>query len=435
VPALVKPQTVRLLVVVVFAALCASIFTFLWVNSGGKVPGYTPAAYRVYVDVPRVANLVYFGDVMIAGVPVGKVADIQEEGDHAHVAMDLDPAEAPIHGGAVIQVRAKSLIEETYLEIIDGSGPAVPAGTTLPEGSARPPTQVNDVLTSLDAPTRDSLGRSIRAAGLSTADSKDAISGAVEGLGELGRNGRDALDALAAQSDDLKQLTGSTAKVLAALNTQQGQIAQLVEDTDTVTKATADGADDVRSVMRALPPVLQSARTASGKLQILSASLAPVASNLQAAAPDLSAALTELPATAADLRATLPSLNGTLDRAPATLNRVPTLTGDLNGFIPPASGILRDVNPALTYLQPYAPDVVSVFQNFMAALAGGDARGHVYKIMPLFSEQTFKGIPVNTNTLPLRARQNPIPTPDDAVHPGTINTAPYPRVQRDGPPR
>jgi phospholipid/cholesterol/gamma-HCH transport system substrate-binding protein len=349
--------------------------------------------------------------------------------------MDLDPANAPIHQGAVIQVRAKSLIEETFLEITDGTGPAIPAGGTLPAGSARSPTQVNDLLTTLDAPTRNSLGRSIRAAGLSTADSKDAISGAVEGLGALGRNGQTALDALAAQSGDLKQLTGSTAKVLAALNTQQGQIAHLVEDADTVTKATAGGADDVRSVMRALPPVLQSASIASGKLQTLSVSLAPVASNLQAAAPDLSAALTELPATAADLRATLPSLNGTLDRAPATLNRVPTLTDDVNGIIPPASGILRDVNPALTYLQPYAPDVASMFQNFMASLAGGDARGHIYKIMPLFSEQTFKGIPVNTNTLPLRARQNPVPTPDAAVHPGAINTAPYPRVQQDGPPR
>lgn len=432
---LLPPTTVRLLVVIVFTALCATIFGFLWINSGGKVPGYSPATYRVAVDVPRVANLVYFGDVMIAGVRVGKIADIQDQGDHARATMELQPEIAPLHEGAVVQVRAKSLIEETFLEITDGTGPEIPESGSLPAGSARPPTQVNDVLTSLDAPTRESLGSSVRAAGLTTADSRQAVSDAVVGLGALGRNGQDALDALAAQSEDLKQLTGSTAAVLAALNNQQGQIAQLVQDTDTITQATAGGAEDIRGVMRALPPVLASARTASGDLRTLSASLGPVATNLQAAAPDLSAALVELPGTTADLRATLPSLDGVLDRAPATLDRVPTLTDDLEGLIPPTSELLRDANPALAYLQPYAPDVVSIFQGFMASLAGGDARGHIYKLMPLFSEQTFKGIPVNTNTLPLRARQNPIPKPNAALDPGTINTDPYPRVEREEPPR
>ncbi|MBN9739263.1 MCE family protein [Pseudonocardia sp. P1] len=435
VPRILSPNNTRLVVVIAFTALCGLIFSFLWVNSGGKIPGYAPAAYRVAVDVPRVANLVYFGDVMIAGVRVGKVVDVAETGDRARVSMELEPANAPLHDGATVRVRAKSLIEETFLEITDGTGAEIPDGASLPEGSAEPPVQVNDVLHTLDEPTRQSLGSAVRAAGLSTDGSQQAVSDAVAGLGALGRNGQDALDALAAQSEDLKQLTGTTATVLAALNTQQGQIGQLVQDTDTLTQATSGGAEDIREVMRKLPPVLDSARTASGGLSTLAGSLGPVADNLNAAAPDLSAALVELPATSADLRATLPPLDGTLDKAPATLDRVPRLTDDVDGLIAPTSDLLRDVNPALTYLQPYAPDVVALFQNFGASLAGGDGRGHVYKIMPLFSEQTFKGYPVNTDGLPFRGRQNPIPAPGAASDPGAINEGPYPRVERDEPPR
>jgi phospholipid/cholesterol/gamma-HCH transport system substrate-binding protein len=435
VSSLLRPATVRLLVVVAFTALCAAIFAFLWVNSGGKVPGYSPAAYRVAVDIPRVANLVYFGDVMIAGVRVGKIAEIAEAGDHAHVTMELDPAAAPLHEGAVVRVRAKSLIEETFLEITDGSGPAIADSATLPAGSARIPTQVNDVLTSLDEPTRESLGSAVRAAGLSTADGRQAVAEAVSGLGLLGREGHDALDALAAQSEDLKRLTGTTAAVLAALNTQQGRIAELVTAADDVTAATANRAEQIGTMMRELPPVLTSARGASDDLRTLAGSLAPVAADLDDAAADLSAALVELPGTAADLRATLPALDGTLDRAPATLDRVPGLTDDLDVFAPPTSELLRDVNPALAYLRPYASDVVAIFQNFGAAMSGGDARGHIFRILPLVSEQTFKGHPVATDAVPLRTRQNPIPAPGAAADPGTINTEPYPRVEREEPPR
>jgi phospholipid/cholesterol/gamma-HCH transport system substrate-binding protein len=432
---LLRPTTVRAIVVAVFTALCAVIFGFLWVNSGGRAPGYDPNPYKVSVDVPRVANLVYFGDVMIAGVKVGKVADVTEQGDHAKVLMELDESIAPLHEGAVVRVRAKSLIEETFLEIADGSGAEIPQGGSLPAGSAQTPTQVNDVLAALDEPTREHLGSAIRAAGLSTVDGRQSVSDAVSGLGDLGRNGKDALDALAAQSDDLKSLTGKTAQVLAALNTQQGRIGELVSNADTITAATADRAGQIEGLMRELPPVLTSARAASDDLSRLSGSLAPVAQNLQAAAPDLSAALVELPATTADLRGTLPSLDGTLDRAPATLDRVPTLADDVDGLIPPASELLRDVNPALAYLQPYAPDVAAMFQNFGAAMAGGDERGHLFRILPLLSEQTFKGYPIQTDALPLRARQNPIPAPGASANPGAINDAPYPRVEREEPPR
>ena len=46
------------------------------------------------------------------------------------------------------------MIEETYLEIVDGDGSAYADGDTLPASAAKGSVQLNDVLTSLDARTR-----------------------------------------------------------------------------------------------------------------------------------------------------------------------------------------------------------------------------------------------------------------------------------------
>lgn len=422
----------RLYVVVAFVALCALTFGFLWINSGGKIPGVTEAGYRTAVELPRADNVVYFADVMIAGVKVGKVQEVQELGDRARVVMEIEKSVAPLHEGATVQVRAKSLIQESFLEIADGDGAPLPDGAMLPAGSGKPTTQVYDVLKSLEPETIDSLGSNLRSSAMATEGSAESISAAVAGLGDLGREGRDALDALAAQSADLEELTGNATVLLAALDSRQGQIAQLVEESEVVTEVTADGAADIEAVMRNLPPVLTTARESSDDLRELSASLAPVARNLDVAAPDLNAALIELRPTAEDLRATMPALDGTLATAPATLDRVPVLATNLRTVIPNAKTVLADVNPILGYLEPYGPEVAQFFVNFGETMSNGDSNGKWIYVAPIFNDQSFKGIPVNTNIGPLD-KFNPFPAPGSSVDPGREYQGPYPRVEEEPP--
>ena len=153
---------VRMASVAGFTAVCLSIFGFLWINSGGHLPLVRSSAYEVTATVPRVANLVYFSDVMVAGVKVGKVREVTEHGDHATMRLELDEDVAPLHRGATVQVRAKSLIDESYVDIVDGDGVEVHAGGALPASSGKAPTQLNDILAALDPPTRKALGRTLR---------------------------------------------------------------------------------------------------------------------------------------------------------------------------------------------------------------------------------------------------------------------------------
>lgn len=418
---------IQLAVVLAFTAACSTFFGYLWVGSGGSIPFVTDQGYRVSVDIAHVSNLVRNSDVMSAGVKIGKVADVRADGGHASVTLQIDSGPVPLHEGAGVVVRYKTLLEETFLEVTDGSGAPVPDGARLPRGAGRPAVELNDVLNSLDQPTREALAGSVRSLGESTEGSSQNIAATLNGLGDSARQGKDALGALAAQSDDLRKLTGDATTLVAALDSRQGQIAQLVTDAEQLTEVTAGGSGELQTVVRELPGMLDQARSASASLTELSGSLGPVAGNLRAASPDVSAALTELPRTAADLRALVPSLDGVLDSAPKTLNRVPVVAKDARALVPPLDVGLRDVNPMLAYLSPYSRDITGFFLNFGQSL---NSPNGVLKVQLVANEQSARGVPLTTNP-PLIGRMNPYPGPGSATKPGPFHGQ-YPRVQEEG---
>jgi phospholipid/cholesterol/gamma-HCH transport system substrate-binding protein len=420
----------RLGILVIFTASCAGIFAYLWVNSGGKLPPITKPGYQVSFEVPRVANLVAYSDVMIAGVPVGKVESVDAQTDGATVTVKLDQGH-PLHEGASVRIRNKTLVEETFVEIADGEGAALANGSTLPSGSARPGVNLDEVIASLDPKTRAALGSTLRSLGNGTSGSRPDVSAALSGLGLVGRQGAPVADALAEQSEDLRELSGNSAALLAALDTRRGQIADLVESANQVAQATSGGAGEIEVAVRTLPTLLDTAREASGGLNRLSVSLRPVAANLAEAAPPLSAALEELPATSADLRALLPSLDGALTKAPATLARVPRLADDVRAIVPHASVALSDVNPMLAYLRPYGPEIASYFTNWNDSLNAGDGVSRFWRVYPIMNEKSLGGTPVNTHNFAPFNKFSPYPLPGTLQEPRP-NERPYPRVKRDG---
>lgn len=420
----------RLLIVVAFTAMCACIFSFLWTNSGGRMPLVSSTGYTVEVDVPRVGNVVYFSDVMIAGVKVGKVAEVEEKGDRARLVLELDETVVPLHEGATVQIGAKSLVEESFVEVSDGEGRELASGSRLPAGAGAAPTQLDDVLKTLDPPTRASVRATLRSLGEVGTDNEQEVADAVKGLGDLGRRGTTVLDALAGQGKDIEGLTRSSSRVLTALAERRTQLSALVEDASTLAAATSGQEEDLRAVVRALPPLMTTARGSSDDLERLSTALAPVARNLTAAAPHLTAALRQLPGTSRDLRAMLPSLDAVLDDAPATLTRTPALAKDVTGLLPAAEQVLADLNPMLGYLAPYDRDLVAWFTNFAQTVGLGDVNGKAFRVMPVLNDQSFKGYPFSTNLGPLD-RFNPMPAPGSLEDPGPYGKTDYPRIQRE----
>jgi phospholipid/cholesterol/gamma-HCH transport system substrate-binding protein len=400
---------IRASVVVAFIAICALFFGYLWTDAD---------------------NLVYDSDVMIAGVRVGKIRELSSKGGVAHAVMQLDTGNVvPLHKGATVQVRAKSLIEETYLEITDGTGPALPDDAELPASAVKPSVQLDEVLRSLDAPTRASIRTTLQSLSAGTALTRDDISRTLAGVGELGAQGHDVLDALASQSEDLRALVGESQDLVRALDTGRGQIVSLVGGANRLTRVTATNRRDLEATVSKLPGLMSTANGATRNLKTLATSLAPIAADLRQASVPLNQALVQLPGVSKDLRGLMPSLDQTLTKSPATLQALPGTAGRLDAFLPTLSLDMEDLNPMLAFLKPYGRDLGAFFTNWTAMLQQSDVNGHYLRIFPVLNEGSVKGNPIPLN-YGILDKSNAYPQPGESTHPGPFNGT-YPRVGRD----
>ena len=415
--------------VIGFVALCATIFSFLWLQAGGRIPLVSRSGYQVTVPLQDIDNLVFQSDVRIAGVEVGQIEKINIDGRTALVTLELDDAVVPLHDGAVITVRNKTMIEETYLEIRDGQGDAYPDGARLPETAARGSVQLNDVLSSLDSTTRRDLSGLIRSGGASTRGTRADVDAVMAGLGDLGTNAG-AMEALAAQSADLRSLVRTSTRVLDTLDGQQGRIVDLIRDAETLTGVTSRHEHDIEALMRALPPLLESTEWASDDLGRLSQPLGIVARNLRGASGNLDAALRELPATTSDLRGLLPSLNRTLTRAPGTLELLSPFRQAVGPLVDTLEVNLADLNPMLAYMRPYGRDLVSYWSNFTGFVSGSDVNGPIARVKPVFSANSLN---LGASLTPL-TMYNPYPRAGAHNNPSDFQGA-YPRIEEDPIPR
>lgn len=418
--------TGRLAVLIAFTVTCLGVLVYFVSGTEIRVPLLEEERpYTMSLVLTDIDNLVPAGDVRIAGVQVGEVRSVEPAPAGVLVGFELISDAVPLHEGVVVRVGEKSLVGETYLEIEDGDGAELPAGTVLPPSSGRSSVQLYDLLASLDQETLDSLGSSIDSLAVGTADTRAQTAELVAGLGRLGREGHTALDAIAAQSEDLTELARQTTTVLAALDTGNGQIADLVGGANRLTEATAGQRTSLEETVRLLPGTLDSARTATGDLQEIAVALSPVAGDLRSAAPMLAQALQQLPDVSGDLRGLLPALDGTLQQAPATLDRVPTFGEDVRDLVPGSQSLLSDAVPMLAYLKPYGPDIASWVTNFNSVLQYTDEEGHHYARMQPIVNEGLPELPVEGPSLNLQ--ENPIPESGRGGFPGP--TGNYPRIE------
>lgn len=422
------PLTQRLVVLAFVGAFVAS-FGYFWVKYGGELPDGQDDTYQVSFRTHDVKNLQELGDVSIAGVVIGRVDRREPAGDKTRVVLNLD-RETPLHQGATVRIGVKGLVGTSYVDIVDGKGPPIPDGTTLPDSSVKPAVDIDEVINTLGPKTRANLRSAVRSLGEATGGTARDTNRLMQGLGMLGRSGHTVLDALASQSRDLQALTREATTLMDTVNTTRGRIAHVVRDAATLTDATAGQREAIESTVRSLPRVLGQARTATDKVSELSGALAPVAKDLNQAAPHLNQALLQLPSVSDDLRGLVPDLDRTLDRAPATLNRVPAFASDVRGLIPGAETMLRDVNPMLAYLRPYGRDIGSMFASFGASMDMVAENGvRPIRLAPVFDTGTVRGLPVPTTADPL-TWANPYPKPGTADDPAPYRGE-YPRVKRE----
>lgn len=425
-----RPSRAPYITVLAIVLLCVFGFIYLWTSSGGSIKGFSEP-YRITFRADDIKNIRPAGDVRVAGVLIGKVVSQEVEGDKASVTLQLEDDFAPLHEGATVRVGMKSVIGQSYVAVVDGEGKELPNGTVLDGASVKDPVDLDEVISTFDKPTKESLRGLLASLHPGTKNSRESVSRLLQGAGMLGREGYTATDALAAQSKDLEALVNEGNRILAALNTGRNQLGAMVTNTQRITNATAGQDEQLARAVRGLPGLVDSAGRATGTLGGLGRDLTPVARDLNAAAPDLNASLTHLPSVTDSLRTLLGPMDASFGRANQTLVQVPQLSGQLRAIAPDLDTTLRNVNPMLQYLMPYGTDIGSFFGNFGGSFNEPLENGvKAVRLAPIFNEYSVRNIPLDLQMLNPLHWNNPYPSPLQAGDPARYR-GDYPKIRAE----
>jgi phospholipid/cholesterol/gamma-HCH transport system substrate-binding protein len=175
--------------------------------------------YRLVVPLDSADGLYPGSDVLIAGARAGTVRDVGLDGAETLVTIAVDDAYAPVHADARVTVRPKSLLGEKYVALDPGKSDALSSGSRLPQEQVARSVELQDVVNSLDLPTREKLRTLIVALG-----------GGLAGRG-LATNqtldyGRQDLDHLAAIADTLTARDQDLQKVIQGLDQVTAELAR-----------------------------------------------------------------------------------------------------------------------------------------------------------------------------------------------------------------
>jgi phospholipid/cholesterol/gamma-HCH transport system substrate-binding protein len=288
--------------------------------------------YELHAVFRNVQNLKPRSPVRIAGVEVGKVANVEPKGGGAaDVTMELKEDALPVHDDARAQIRSRIFLEGNFFVDIQ---PGSPSAGDLDDGSTLPITQtasavtLPDILDVLNSDVRTDLQTFLHEYGtvaLQGGGAK-AFNRAIDSFQPAYRYGALTNDALLGvdPDKDVQRLLRGQQRTFAALASHPRDLKELVTDLNTTAGAIASEDSALEAAVPALRDTLREGYPALGELNAALPTLRTFAREatpgVRSSVPALDAAIpwftqarglvqqSELKGLAADLRHAVPAL-------------------------------------------------------------------------------------------------------------------------------
>jgi len=280
--------------------------------------------FEIHAVFKNAANIRKDSPVRIAGVNVGKVESVKsvcENGltgncnsDYSDVTFTVDDNGQPVHSDAQVEIRPRIFLEGNFfLDVHPGSPSAhsLSSGDTIPITQTSTAVQLDQILTSLQAPDRANLQKLLEGYGTSLTHKPTAADDATQDPEVQGLTAGQAIAKsfdygqtaardtaivnealLGTAPHDLANLIAAQAKVFGSLTGHESQLQGLVSNFNIVTGALASESDNLQRTIKLLGPTL---RIAEPALRHTNSTL-PF---LRTFALDLTPGIRELPATIA----------------------------------------------------------------------------------------------------------------------------------------
>jgi virulence factor Mce-like protein len=368
------PTLANILVIVLFALSCFGLLLFLWESFGGPVP-LKPKGYRFTVELSRSLSLAEQSDVRISGVSVGHVISFRTlSGGKDDVTVEIEHQYAPIRSNDRMILRQKTLLGETYIELLPQSqkARALPDDGRLPANQVEPSVTLDDILASLEPRVRNGFKAWMQTQAAAFTGRGEQINAGFAELEPFIGEANKLVTILASQEGALRAVVRNTGVVFDALTERDDQFRGLIENGERSFHALAQSSQQFADAFRQFPAFERSSRSTLRELDSLAADanplldqsrawereLAPLLRTVKSFTPSFNHLLTGLgPFTSASKKG--------LHVVPPTLhNTVPLLEN-----VPP---VLRNLDAFLQFTGQYIPEVQSFFSNLTAATEAHD---------------------------------------------------------------
>lgn len=408
------------------AALIAAVVVLVVVltSSGGGT------TYKLVFQ--NAGQLVKGDQVQIGGVPSGSIKAIELTSDNrAQVTISVDKPYAPLHEGTTAIIRSPSLsgVASRYIALTPGPNfkPKLPSGATLRTDSTTSIVDLDELFNTLDPRTRRALQNVIKGSATQYAGKErlanltahyfspalatttrvvDEISIDNKAFTDFLVNTSDLVSALAEKRDDLTGLVSNAGQTASAVAAQSESLSQGLAVLPETLRQGSSTFVDLRSALDDLDKLVAASKVGTKGLAPFLRQLRPV--------------VTEATPTVRQLRQIVYRPGASNDLTDQ-LRALPHLAKLADADFPRAVDTLRQSEPIIEFLRPYAPDLVGFLRDFGQGAAPYDANGHYVRVTPVFDAFNFVDDGQGGTLDPKEPNQRGLA---DALHLGNVRRCP-----------
>lgn len=391
------PTLGNLLVIVLFALSCFGLLLFMWESFGGPVP-LKSKSYRFTIAFPRTLLLAEQSDVRISGVPVGHVVSLNLGKDgRTHATVEISSKYAPIRSDMHAILRQKTLLGETYVQLIPKSRTAPPLRDEgqLPNAQVESSVTLDDILAAFNSKTRKSFQVWMQSLAESFNHRGEQINASFASLQPFVESANKLVGVLDSQEGALRASVHNTGTVFAALTEREGQFRGLFANGERAFHGAAEASQAFARAFQLLPSFERNSRTALRSIDSFGTDAIPLLDQIRPAEEQLAPLLQATVPFAPQFDAFLTSLGRFAKAAKKglpTVKQFTKLTVPVLGALDP---VLHNFNPFLAYTSMYVPELEALFANATAASQphekNNNVRGggpeHLLRVMNVFTPE------------------------------------------------
>jgi phospholipid/cholesterol/gamma-HCH transport system substrate-binding protein len=342
----IKSHLTDFAAIIVLLVLAIVVAGYILNHEGLRFPliQSSPVTYNAQFSTAQAVTPGQGQTVRISGVQVGTIGGVTLKNGLADVQMAILPQYTKlIHTNATALLRPKTGLDDMFIELNPGTSaaPRAKPGFTIPVSNTNPVVNLDEVLDSLDADSREYLELLVNGAGLGLKNRGGELAQVLERFEPTHQDLARVSEAVAQRGADLRQLVNSLQRLNTALGAKQNQLVELVNASSQVFHAFASEDGNISRAVADLPGTLQQTTETLAKVQAFAQELGPAAHDL-------------LPAAAA-----LPAANKAL--AALAKPSAPIVQNQIRPFVVAAQPLVRNLRPASLKLATATPNLTKVF--------------------------------------------------------------------------